>query len=155
MSMLENKPKKYNDGRTKQSFKDTCDINRILKKAQKSGAISHLAKHGAQYGDFSDFNFMEAQVQLAKAKEIFDDLPSEIRREFDQDPAQFFEYANDPENVERLETLLPALAEPGTMMMSPRRNAATEAAKDKEIEPAKEPEKEIPEKPEKEGTDPK
>ena len=35
----------YKDGRTKQSFKDSTDINKILKKAQRTGSIAHLNKY--------------------------------------------------------------------------------------------------------------
>ena len=44
MSMLKIKKKVYDDGRTKQSFKDQCDINKILKKAMRTGSIAHLQK---------------------------------------------------------------------------------------------------------------
>ena len=75
-------PKDYSDGRTKQSFKDATDINKLLKKAQRTGTLSHLEKFQGQYGDFSDFDFLEAQNNLARGKQIFEQLPSEVRREF-------------------------------------------------------------------------
>ncbi len=130
MSIKKRRPIKYNDGRTKQAFKDQCDINLILKKAQRTGAISHLNKHEGSYGDFADFDFFEAQTQLAKAGQIFDELPSEVKREFDQNPSKFFEYANNPDNVGRLAELLPEIAQPGTLATSPMRTAASEAALD-------------------------
>ncbi len=34
-------------GRTKQSMRDECDINLIMKKYQKTGAIAHVNRHGA------------------------------------------------------------------------------------------------------------
>ncbi len=139
-------PEYEKPGRTKQSFKDSCDVNKILKKAQKTGTISHLNKHQATYGDLSGFDFTEAQIQLAKAGEIFDDLPSEIRREFDNSPAKFFEFANDVDNVEKLGDLLPAIAEPGNFFPSPTKTAATQAARD--ANPLKaEPGDPIPEEP--------
>ena len=119
MSQLGTKQPTYKDGRTKESFRDETDINQILKRAQKSGTISHLTKYEARYGDFSGFDFFDAQLQLAKGGEIFDALPVELRSEFNQSPAQFFAYVNDPANKERLGKLLPALAEPG------RQNIAT------------------------------
>ena len=103
----------YDDGRTKQSFRDETDINKILSRAQKTGTISHLAKHEARYGDFADFDFFDAQLKLTRGREIFDDLPSEVRNEFGQSQAAFFQYVNDPKNIERLGQLLPALAAPG------------------------------------------
>lgn len=106
-------PSDYSDGRTKQSFKKSVDINFILRKAQRAGGLSHLATYQGEYGDFSDFDFLDVQVKLARAREIFDALPSELRKEFNQSPAAFFEFANDPENAGRLEELFPILAQPG------------------------------------------
>ncbi len=114
MSMLgTQQPEEYLDGRTKQSFKDETDINKILKRAQKTGTISHMNKHSGNYGDFTGFDFFEAQLMLSKGREIFDDLPSEIRNEFGQSQAAFFKYVNDPKNKERLDVLLPGLSAPG------------------------------------------
>jgi len=118
MSMLGTEQPKYTDGRTKQSFKDETDINVILKRAQKSGTISHLAKHEGRYADFSNFDFLNTQIMLAQGGQIFADLPVELRSEFNQSPAQFFKYVNDPANVDRLSELLPALAAPGRQNLS-------------------------------------
>lgn len=100
-------------GMTKQAFRDSTDINKILAKAQKTGTVSHINTHGAHYGDFEAFDFHQAQIMLARGREIFDELPSEIRSEFDQDPGKFFKFVNQPDNKEKLEELLPALAAPG------------------------------------------
>ncbi len=114
MSMLPTKqPTSYPDGMTKQSFKDETDINKLLQRAQKTGTISHLNKHEARYGDFSDFDFFEATLKLTQGREIFDELPSEVRAEFRNSPADFFKYVNDPANRDRLDKLMPALAAPG------------------------------------------
>ncbi len=103
----------YTDGRTKQSFRDETDINKILKRAQAAGTMSHLQKYSGVYGDFADFDFLEANIKLTHGREVFDALPSELRKEFNQSPAQFFEYVNDPKNAEELRKRLPQLAEPG------------------------------------------
>ncbi len=118
MSMGPERKFDYSDGRTKQSFKDQTDINKLLVRAQKTGTISHLAKFEAVYGDFDSFDFTEAQNTIARANSIFEELPSELRSEFGQSPKKFFEFANDPENVGKLEKLLPGLAEPGRQMIS-------------------------------------
>ncbi len=113
MSMLGTQQPIYKDGRTKQSFRDETDINKILHRAQKTGTLSHLQKHEGTYGDFADFDFFESQIKLTRGREIFDELPSEIRSEFNQSPAAFFDYVNDPANQATLEKKLPGLAEPG------------------------------------------
>ncbi len=118
MSQGQRKQPVYGKSRTKQSFKNQTDINKILKRAQKTGTISHLAKYEGVYGDFAEFDFTEAQNRLARASTIFEELPSEIKNEFDQHPGKFLAYVNDPANVDRLKTLLPGLAEPGRQMVS-------------------------------------
>ncbi len=132
----------YVDGRVKQSFKDETDINKILKRAQATGTISHLNKYQAQYTDYADFDFFDNQLKLTRGREIFDALPSELRSEFNQSQAQFFAYVNDPENKDRLGKLLPALAEPGRQNL----NVAQRAAKAAGSEPtASETSDEVPE----------
>ncbi len=115
-------PQSYPDGLTKQTFKDETDINKILQRAQKTGTISHLNQHQARYGDFSDFDYFGAQIMLTKGREIFDDLPSELRTEFRNNPAEFFQYVNDPVNKDRLSELLPGLAAPGRQNISTNNN---------------------------------
>jgi len=142
MSQNGTKQPKYTDGRTKQSFRDETDINQILKRAQKSGTVSHLNKYEARYGDFSGFDFFEAQIKIAAGATMFADLPVELRREFNQSPAEFFEYVNDPANKDRLAKLLPGLAEPGRQNINVQGNipADTQAAQDAaEIPPEADP----------------
>ncbi len=143
MSMLKNPAPTAKDykktGMTKQSFKDETDINIILKRAQKSGTISHLSKYEARYGDFSGFDFSEAQIKIAQGGEIFDALPVELKREFNQSSAQFFDYVNNPENKDRLAELLPDLALPGTQMV---RVSSVVTADETDPEPDPEPEPE-------------
>ncbi len=106
----------YKDGRTKQSFKDDTDINKIMARFDKTGTISHLAKFEGVYADFSDFDFHEQSNKLARGGEIFAALPAEMRREFGQSPAKFFAYVNDPENIDDLRKKLPGLAAPGQQL---------------------------------------
>ena len=117
MSMAQSnfsEPKVYDDGLTKQEFKDSADINKILMRAQKQGTISHLAKYEPVYGDFADMpDLLTAHTRMERGMQIFSELPSEVRREFDQDAGAFFKYVNDPANKDKLAELLPGLAKPG------------------------------------------
>lgn len=116
--------------RTKQSFADDCDINKILKKAQISGSLDHLSKYEGTYGDFSGFDFHESQTKLAEGIQIFSELPSELRNEFDNNVGKFFEFVNSPENVGNLEKLMPALAEPGSYFPDMSSNTPPDATKE-------------------------
>lgn len=108
--------KKYPDGRTKQCFKDECDIQKIMARADKAGTISHLEKFQGVYADYSDVDFFEMTQILTKGREVFDELPAELRQEFGQSPAKFFAYVNDPKNKDDLLKKLPALAKPGRQL---------------------------------------
>lgn len=88
--------------RTHGEFRQECNINNIMKKYQRSGFVDHVAKHGPRYGEFPAMDFREALEFLQESQEMFDELPSEVRREFDNDPAAFLEYVQDPANMERL-----------------------------------------------------
>lgn len=117
----------YSDGRTKQAYKDDADISKILARAARGDAISHLAKYGATYGDFTDVDdLLSAHARLERGKKIFSELPGEIRREFANDVGRFFAYVNDPENAPRLGELLPGLTKPGNQLPQVVRTPATE-----------------------------
>jgi len=119
----------YEDGRTKQSFKDETDINVIMARADIAGTISHLEKYEGVYADFSDFDFHDQTEKLTQGRMIFDDLPAEVRMEFGQNPQAFFDYVNDPKNVDDLLKKLPHLAKPGKQLLSAKAaDADTEAA---------------------------
>lgn len=107
-------PTEYTDGRTKQSFKNETDINQIIEKHYRMGTISHLEQWGGQYGDLSNFDFQEAQNQMAKANSMFEALPSAVRNRFANSPEKFFEYVNDPDNADSLEEKIPELMRKGS-----------------------------------------
>ncbi len=106
----------YDDGRTKQCFKDECNIDKIMARFNVSGTISHLAKFEGVYADYSDFDFQTQTQRLTRGREIFDELPAELRREFGQSPEAFFAYVNNPANAGDLAKKLPALAAPGQQL---------------------------------------
>lgn len=95
---------------TKQSFKDECNINKIMDKFQKTGAINHYTTHAPQYGDCTAVELADALNIVAQAEEMFDELPSELRKKFGNDPEQFLEFVQDPKNLEEMREL--GLAEP-------------------------------------------
>jgi len=112
---------------TKQSFKDSTDINKILKKAQTKGTVAHLQKYPAMvYGEFTGQDLQESLALINKANEIFAEAPSEIRREFDNDALKFAAFASDPANIDRLPELLPKIAEPGSYFPNPVKRSAVE-----------------------------
>ena len=63
--------------RTKQAFKDQCDVNKILARAQVKGGLSHVQKYPhAVYGEFDgEMDLLTAHSRIEKAERIFSDLP--------------------------------------------------------------------------------
>lgn len=86
------------DARTEQSHKDECDINQILAKYIKGEFLEHQMTQQSNYGDFTSFDFHEAQNIIAKANSMFEELPSNIRNKFQNDPAQFLDFTADENN---------------------------------------------------------
>lgn len=88
------------DGGAKQSFKDECDINRIMKKASKTGVVDWLARNEPRYADVSEYDFMTSMQTIATANEMFAELPSAVRRRFHNEPAELLAFLHDPDNTE-------------------------------------------------------
>lgn len=94
---------------TKQSFKDACDINCIVKRAQRSGGIMP-PEQPLVFGDATAPDYVSMMQVLAAGSSAFEALPAKIRKEFDNDPAIFMDFVNDPANAERMVEL--GLAKP-------------------------------------------
>ncbi|WNK13660.1 MAG: internal scaffolding protein [Microvirus sp.] len=87
------------DGRTKQSFKDECDVNRIMGRYLSSGILpEHLNRATAQFVDCSAVDFQEAQLIVSGARTLFAELPSAVRSRFHHSPEAFLEFAENPAN---------------------------------------------------------
>lgn len=85
-------------GRTKQSFKAECDINNIMSRYLKTGIVEFVNKHSPQYHDVTGLEYQDAMNIVAHSQSLFADLPSQLRAEFDNDPALFLDFVNDPAN---------------------------------------------------------
>lgn len=87
--------------RTKQSFKDECDINAIVRRFVKTGDVSVLQvrARGAMYGDVSDVGDLQRAYSLVDAaREGFSALPAKVRERFKNSPVELLEFLLDREN---------------------------------------------------------
>lgn len=88
---------------TRQEFAEECDINSIMEKYEKGGAISHVNRHEPVYLDTTLYPGLQASMDLFRqAATEFNALPAKVRREFDNDPQKFVDFASDPENLPRM-----------------------------------------------------
>lgn len=95
---------------TQQQFKDEADINYIVRMYDAQGVIPGqigAVPREPMFGDFSNLpdNAQEAYNQILEAKANFDNLDVEIRKRFNFDPALFFEFVQNPANVDELVSL--------------------------------------------------
>ncbi len=92
------------EGKTRQSFTDECDINQIMAKFQKTGAIDHFSRHSPRY-DFADaVDFHGAMNIVSEAQRMFDALPSSLRNRF-REPGDFLDFVQDEANGEEMRRL--------------------------------------------------
>jgi len=90
---------------TKQSFRDECDINNILRQFNVTGQLP-VGSVQPQYGDFSGItDYQSALNAVMAAQDSFLALPAKLRARFDNDPALFVEFASDEANKEEMKAL--------------------------------------------------
>ncbi|WNK14618.1 MAG: internal scaffolding protein [Microvirus sp.] len=133
------------EGRTKQAFRDECDINKIMARYQQTGILPETQQKVAIYLDAENFDFQRAQDQIALAKNMFEAVPANIREQFDNDPAKFVQFCENPENHSKLVEMglaTPRAPSSGGGSTPPLANAPTaqpinpEAAKSASLPPA-------------------
>lgn len=91
------------ENRTKQSFKNMCNINEIMKKYKKNGELPGIIKENPKYGDFTNVpTYQEGLNTIIKAQAQFDALPSNVRKRFHNEPAEFLEFVNNEENKDEM-----------------------------------------------------
>lgn len=84
---------------TKQSFRDECDINVIMGRYLRTGVLDFVSKHQPQYMDTTGMDFQRAMLVVAESQTMFNDLPSNIRTQFENNPAKFLDFCHDPKNL--------------------------------------------------------
>lgn len=86
------------EGKTKQSFRDECDINRIMARYLSTGELPNLNQVEPQYLDCTAFDYQEHQNFIAGAMSLFHELPSAIRNRFKNSPAEFLDFCSQDKN---------------------------------------------------------
>jgi len=88
--------------RVEQSHKDEVNINNIVKRH----GIDLIAKTAAlqqfKFDDNPNNDFQEIMNAILKAQDSFSSVPSDIRKQFDNNPAQFMDFIHNPDNQQQL-----------------------------------------------------
>lgn len=89
---------------TRQEFADECDINKLMAQYEKTGILPSFVNQGEpRYLDVSNVpDLMQAHEVLQNATASFMSLPATVRRDFDNDPVKFINFAENPDNLEKL-----------------------------------------------------
>lgn len=89
---------------TEQNHAAEVDINNIIKRHGMDMIQKTTQLQGVefQFDDVTGNDFQEAMQKITKAQQTFDSLPSQIRKEFDNNPAQFMDFVHNPENQDRM-----------------------------------------------------
>lgn len=92
--------------RTQQQFLQESDINYIVRKyADTENFVdpSIPVSRRPVYGDFANCpSFQDYQNQVNAISDIFARFPSEVRTQFNNNPAEFAEFASDLRNLDKL-----------------------------------------------------
>ena len=91
---------------TNQSFQEECDINNIMAKHRESGIVTHVAAHEGVYADFGEIgDYQESLNRVLACRDLFSELPAELRSQFSNDPGLFMDFVLDPENADGMREL--------------------------------------------------
>ena len=88
---------------TKQEFAEECDINTLMAKYEAGGAVSHVNRQTPVYMDVTQVPDLRGHLDAMREASIaFALLPAKVRKEFDNDPEKFVEFAQMPDSLERM-----------------------------------------------------
>jgi len=93
------------EGLTKQSMKKDTDINFIVKKYQRTGLADFVSKRQPEYMEAPDMDFHAALNYINEANDMFADMPSNLRKRFNNDPGEFLDFVHNPDNAEEMAEL--------------------------------------------------
>lgn len=91
-----------------QSFLESTDIHLVMAQL-KEGDTSVLNRRPGAYGDFTKApkTFAEALQLQIDSNRLFDSLPADVKRKFDNSSSQFFAVAGTKEWFDKIEPVLP------------------------------------------------
>lgn len=90
-------------GMTRQEFAEECDINALMARYEKTGVVSHVNRAQPVFLDTTLYKGLQASMDaFNEAADAFRALPAAVRKEFDNDPQKFVDFAVDEKNIERM-----------------------------------------------------
>lgn len=85
---------------TQQQFAQECDINYIVKRAQRTGVIPVVSTQEMVFGTLDEDTFKQRMDKMAEIKSYFEGLPSEIRLHYQNSVNEFIASMATDEGIE-------------------------------------------------------
>ena len=87
---------------TKQALVEEAEINHIVKKYVNTSYLADLQELESIYGEITHNDLLEAKQKVIAAEETFMQIPSSIRKQFDNNVGLFIDYATNPDNIKQM-----------------------------------------------------
>lgn len=82
--------------KTRQSEADSCDINKIMERFNRTGQLPRMQSLPPQYGDARIVDYQTAMQIVKDSNDAFMQLPATTRRHFGDSPQNFMSALQDP-----------------------------------------------------------
>ena len=88
---------------TEQQFAEESQILNKIRKYDSQGFFDSINRNPAQYNDFTQVrDLADAIDQIEQARDAFQTIPSDIRKQFNNSPSEFFDFASKESNYDEL-----------------------------------------------------
>jgi phage internal scaffolding protein len=92
----------WEESKTEQHHEPETNINRIVARNGLQLQSDVQALQHMRFDDVQNNDFQEMMNFIIHARESFKDIPSQIRSKFGNDPVQFVDFVQNPENHQQL-----------------------------------------------------
>ena len=89
-------------GLTEQTHERETDINWIVRDYAQTQLLKHVNKNEGSFDDVSAVDFEQSMYKVAEMTSLFEGLPSKHKKYFENDPAKFLHYVQNPDNAEQI-----------------------------------------------------
>lgn len=89
--------------RVQPQFQTESDINVVMKQFERTGMLPSGRTDPPHYGDFTSYSdYHTSMNQIMQAQAGFMELPAPVRLRFNNDPGEFIDFAEDPDNFDEM-----------------------------------------------------
>jgi len=78
------------------------EIKKMVQEVESRGLLRANTVFNGELDDYPSYDFQEAQFMMAKARSTFEQMPSQLRKKFENNPAKFMDFANNPQNAQEM-----------------------------------------------------